>query len=71
MNSNGPAGRHASEKVRELRIMRRLGYAELSRKLKDFGRPIPALGLRRIESGERRIDIDDLIAIALALEVSP
>lgn len=49
---------------------RRLGYAELSRKLAEMGRDIPPLGLRRIESGERRVDVDDLVALALALEVS-
>ena len=39
--------------------------------VESLGRSIPPLGLRRIEAGERRIDIDDLVALALALEVSP
>jgi transcriptional regulator with XRE-family HTH domain len=67
----GPVGAHAAETVRELREQRRLSYAELSRILERLGRPIPPLGLRRIEAGERRIDVDDLVALALALEVSP
>jgi transcriptional regulator with XRE-family HTH domain len=33
--------------------------------------PIPDLGLRRIESGDRRVDADDLMALAVALDVSP
>lgn len=57
--------------VAQFREKRRLGYAELSRKLAEMGRDIPPLGLRRIESGERRVDVDDLVALALALEVSP
>lgn len=29
------------------------------------------LSLRRIESGERRVDVDDVLALALALDVTP
>jgi transcriptional regulator with XRE-family HTH domain len=43
----------------------------LSRRLDEAGRPIPALGLRRIENGERRVDVDDLAALAFALGVNP
>lgn len=57
--------------VRQFREKRNLGYAELSRKLAEIGREIPPLGLRRIESGDRRVDVDDLVALAFALEVSP
>lgn len=46
-------------------------YAELSRRLEALGRPIPPLGLRRMEAGERRADVDDLMALALVLGVSP
>lgn len=44
---------------------------ELSKKVTDCGRPINTLGIRRIESGERRVDADDLVALAIAFEVSP
>lgn len=57
--------------MKRLREGRRLSYVDLSRRLDDVGRPIPPLGLRRIEAGDRRIDVDDLAALALALEVSP
>lgn len=40
-------------------------------RLAEIGRDIPPLGLRRIESGERRVDADDLMALAVALGVSP
>src|SRR5206468_1120492 len=33
--------------------------------------PIPVLGLRRIERGERRVDLDELVALAKALGVPP
>ncbi|BBX69740.1 XRE family transcriptional regulator [Mycolicibacterium psychrotolerans] len=49
----------------------RIPVTELSRRLEELGRPIPPLGLRRIEDGTRRVDVDDLVSIAVALEVSP
>ena len=68
----GPIGVNVTHNVRHFRHeVRRLSYAELSRRLADLGREIPSLGLRRIESGERRVDVDDLVALALALQVSP
>lgn len=35
------------------------------------GRHLPATGVIKTESGERRVDVDDLVAFALALNVSP
>jgi transcriptional regulator with XRE-family HTH domain len=68
----GPIGNNVAEAVKRFRDdERRLSYAELSRRLADLGREIPPLGLRRIESGDRRVDADDLVALALALNVSP
>lgn len=70
-NELGPTGETAAENVKRIREKLRLTFAELSRILEDLGRSIPPLGLRRIEDGERRIDADDLVALALALGVSP
>jgi transcriptional regulator with XRE-family HTH domain len=67
----GPTGEHVARAVRTFREARHLGYAELSRRLTKQGRTIPPLGLRRIEAGERRVDVDDLVALALALDVAP
>jgi len=67
----GPIGVNVTHTARQFREKRGLGYADLSRKLAKMGREIPPLGLRRIESGGRRVDVDDLVALALALEVSP
>lgn len=47
------------------------GFAQLSRELGNAGRDIPPLGLGRIESGERRVDVDELTALAAAFGVSP
>ncbi|UNN00738.1 helix-turn-helix domain-containing protein [Rhodococcus opacus] len=70
-NPLGPSGRATAGNIKRLREEQKITYAELSRMLADIGRPIPTLGLSRIEANERRIDIDDLIALSVALEVSP
>lgn len=57
--------------VERLREAQRMPYTELSERLAALGRPIPVLGLRRIERGERRVDVDDLVALARALNVPP
>jgi transcriptional regulator with XRE-family HTH domain len=67
----GPTGRVLAEVVRRRREELGLTYAQLSRRLTKNGRDIPTLGLRRIESCQRHVDVDDLAALAFALEVSP
>ncbi|MFD8556809.1 helix-turn-helix domain-containing protein [Streptosporangium canum] len=56
--------------IRRIREGQRLTYVELAERLKDAGRPIPVLGLRRVERGERRVDVDDLLALAYVLGVA-
>lgn len=68
-NPLGPTGEHVRANVARLRG--RMQYKELAERLAELGRPIPPLGLRRIEAGERRVDADDLMALAVALGVPP
>lgn len=44
---------------------------ELSARLKSLGRPILPSGITKIEQGQRRVDCDDLVALAVALKVTP
>lgn len=67
----GPTGETVRANIIRLRTERNLSFTELSEKLKDLGRHILPLGLRRIEAGTRRVDADDLVALAVALDVSP
>ena len=67
----GPIGAAVAANVEAHRAAQNLSYAALSRRLAELGRPIPALGLTRIRDGQRKVDADDLVALALALEVSP
>lgn len=67
----GPLAHQVAESVRRIRESRGLTYAKLAERLIRVGRPIPVLGLSRIEKGDRRVDIDDLVALARALRVPP
>jgi hypothetical protein len=64
-NPLGAVGDQVSANVAELRDG--LSYQKLSDRLAELGRRIPPLGLSRIEQGERRVDADDLVALAVAL----
>jgi transcriptional regulator with XRE-family HTH domain len=68
-NPLGPTGHQVAENVKRLRGA--MTYRELSDRLDQLGRPIPVLGLSRIENAARRVDADDLVALAVALDVSP
>lgn len=70
-NPPGPAGRRVMERVKKLRLASGLTFKELSERLEALGRPIPVLGLSRLEEGKRRVDADDLVTLALALDVTP
>jgi transcriptional regulator with XRE-family HTH domain len=71
IESIGTTGATVAANVKRLRKERGLAFTDLSVRLTDIGRPIPPLGLRKIESGGRRVDTDDLVALAVALGVSP
>jgi transcriptional regulator with XRE-family HTH domain len=66
----GPAGNNVRRSVRRLREDHRWPYRELEERLSEAGRAIPVLALSAIEAGERRVDIDDLVALAAAFDVS-
>lgn len=69
IESIGKTGTTVARNIKNLRG--RMSYTELAERLIRLDRPIPTLGLRKIESGGRRVDVDDLMALALALDVSP
>ena len=67
----GPTALVVAANVRRHRERMGLGFAQLSRELGSAGRDIPPLGLGRIEAGERRVDVDELTALAAAFGVCP
>jgi transcriptional regulator with XRE-family HTH domain len=67
----GPLGQNLIANVEYLRQVRGLSARKLSAELDKAGRPIPPLGLARMARGERRVDVDELVALAEVLEVTP
>jgi transcriptional regulator with XRE-family HTH domain len=69
--ARGPVAEQVRRNVAVLRRKRGMSLADLSEAMTLKGRPILASGLGKIETGDRRVDVDDLVALALALDVSP
>jgi transcriptional regulator with XRE-family HTH domain len=67
----GPAGREMGATVAAIRKQRGMLLTQLSAAVASHGRPIPPNGISRIERGERRVDIDDLVALAESFGVTP
>jgi transcriptional regulator with XRE-family HTH domain len=65
----GSVGQRLAKEVARLRG--RTTVRELSARLTKLGRPILPSGITKIEQGTRRVDVDDLVALAVALKVTP
>lgn len=68
---HGPTSGRVAAALKRIRQEQGLSYAELARRLADTGHPILDTGLMKIEKGQRRVDVDDLTALAVALGVTP
>lgn len=69
VNQVAETGHTVAANIKRLRGT--MQYKQLAEKLAEIGRPIAELGLRKIESGERKVDVDDLMAFAIVFGVSP
>lgn len=67
----GEAGGCVAAAVTAQRQRRGWDQAYLAQRVSDAGRPMSTSVLGKIESGARRVDVDDLVALAAALEVPP
>jgi transcriptional regulator with XRE-family HTH domain len=67
----GPTGRTVKAQIRRIRERNGWSLQDLSDRLTEVGRPIVASGLSKIERGDRRVDVDDLVALAAALDTIP
>lgn len=67
----GATGEAVARNVKRLREAANLTYTEVSKALGDVDRPMSPLAVRRIEEGERRVDVDDLLGLAVVLGVTP
>lgn len=57
--------------IARVRKSQQISLQELEERLTQTGHRISFSGLSKIERGERRVDVDDLMSIAIALDVSP
>lgn len=67
----GPASARVAENVRVLREARKLSLREVSERMEELGRRMIGSGVQKVEQGGRRVDADDLVALSLALDVTP
>jgi len=66
-----PVAARVAENVRTLRKERGLDLADVAERMAGLGRPLSLNGVSKVERGKRGVDVDDLVALALALNVSP
>lgn len=66
----GPTAETVSANVKRLRTEQNLGLRGLATKLAEVGRPLTHSAVDQIEKGNRRVDVDDLLALAAALDVT-
>lgn len=57
--------------VRRIRERKGLSTYQLATELKKVGRPIAASAIGKIERAERRVTVDELMALAVVLDINP
>lgn len=67
----GPVGHTVRGQVAKIRADKHLLLRDLVDRLADYGRPMGYSTISEIEHGRRRVDVDDLVALATVLGVSP
>lgn len=66
----GPAGNNVRRNIRRLREQRHWSYRDVEERLARADRAIPSVELGWIDAGERRVDVDDLVALAAVFDLS-
>lgn len=70
-NPAGITHEHVSANIRAARQAIGLDVRTTSRLLTEAGRKLSPSGISKIENGDRRVDVDDLTALAYALRTTP
>ena len=70
-NPIGASARAVAHNVKKFRRRQGMTLEDLSKALEDAGQPISNSALSKLERGVRRVDVDDLTALAATLGVSP
>ena len=67
----GPTGKTVVANMTTLRKAQGMTLNQLSERAESAGRKLSVSALSLISTGKRRVDVDDLVALAEALNVSP
>ncbi|MCM3894304.1 helix-turn-helix domain-containing protein [Gordonia sputi] len=67
----GATGETVRRNIARIRNEQRLTLRQLADRLHETDRPLSYTTLSQIENGARRVDVDDLMTLAVALDVSP
>lgn len=67
----GEAAHTVASNVARIRTSQNLTWTQLSDRLSDLGWNLTPVAVKNIESERRRVTVDDLVALAVALGVSP
>ncbi|WP_433212499.1 helix-turn-helix domain-containing protein [Dactylosporangium sp. CS-047395] len=67
----GAVAERVRHNIKQIRQDRKLTGAQLAELLGALGRPMQPTAVNKIETGARRVDVDDVVAFALALNTTP
>lgn len=67
----GYVSERVARNLKLIRTQRGLSTYQLADRLKGIGWPIAQTGLARIENAQRQVNVDDLLALSIVLDVSP
>lgn len=70
-NPPGITNKHVAANIRAARQAIGMDLQTLSRALGAAGRKLSTSGISKVENGDRRVDVDDLTAIAYVLRTTP
>ncbi|MFT4086768.1 MAG: helix-turn-helix transcriptional regulator [Gordonia sp. (in: high G+C Gram-positive bacteria)] len=70
-NTLGPTGNTVRRNLITWRVRRDFTQTQLAERVSAQGRPMTRQALGDIELGRRRVDADDLVALAIALDITP
>ncbi|MDO0937406.1 helix-turn-helix transcriptional regulator [Streptomyces sp. DG2A-72] len=70
-SETGPVGDQVADNVAEIRRRRRMTTKQLAEAVGEMGVPMTASTVTKIETQGRRVFVDELVALAAALDVTP
>ncbi len=66
-----PASAVVAERIRQLRKEKRWTQTDLAEAVTGFGHPMHQTAIAKIEAKQRKVSVEDLLVLALALDVPP